>query len=573
MGPITAAVVVICALPAGAGAAVRTVRYRGAVVTVPASWPVIRLAAQPHRCVRFDVAAVYLGPPSHEQRCAAAAVAGRSRAVLVEPRGSGAVVLRRAADTIARAGRGAQRHTQRASAAQASFAGLGFDACSAPSAGAMNAWAGSPFRAVGVYIGGTNMACSQPNLTAPWVRAQTAAGWHLILTYVGLQAPGNSCGCAAIDPSQAGAQGRAAATDAVSRASSLGVGPGNPIYFDMEAYSRTSAVSSAVLSFLAAWTNRLHADGYQSGVYSSSGSGISDLAARYGTSYPEPDDIWFAEWNGSQSTDSAYIPTSVWAGHHRLHQYAGDHNDTYGGVTLNIDSDSVDGDTATAGQSNGVIPDGTFIQQSATGQFFRIAGGAPLYVSDWSGFGGPQPSTQVGPQQFAALDAVPVDGTFVEATTGALYRVAGGYPFAIADPSLFPSAAPVQIDPWNLANLGNPLAHLNSTPADGTVVQGLPSGSYWSFGHGRRLRVARTPAIQVPDAALAQFPLGPCLVPKLTRLTLPAARAALGQTNCRLGRVVRHRRPRRGHPLHVLRQFPGPRAGRPAQTPVAVTLG
>lgn len=569
-GPVAVAVAMACATPAAAAA--RVVHYRGLAVSVPGHWPVIRLGADPRQCVRFDRAAVYLGRPSPDQRCAAAAVAGRPRAILVEPRGRGAVVIRRAAQTVAVGASPARPHI-RGRAAQSSFSGLGFDACSAPSANAMSAWASSPFRAVGVYIGGANMACSQPNLTAPWVQAETAAGWHLILTYVGLQAPGNSCGCAAINSGQAAAQGRAAATDAVSLASSLGIGPGNPIYFDMEAYPRTSAVSSVVLSFLAAWTNRLHADGYQSGVYSSSGSGISDLASRYGTSYPEPDDIWFAEWNGSQSTDSAYIPTSVWAGHHRLHQYEGDHNDTYGGVTLNIDSDAVDGDTATAGQSNGVIPDGTFIQQSATGQFFRIAGGAPLYVSDWSGFGGPQPYTQVGPQQFAALDAVPVDGTFLETTTGALSRVAGGYPFAIADPSLFPSAAPVQIDPWDLANLGNPLAHLSSTPADGTVVQGLPSGSYWSFSHGRRRRVARVPAIQVPDAALAQFPLGPCLVPRLIRLTLPAVRAALGQTDCRLGRVVRRRRPRRGHPLHVRRQFPGPRASRPAQTRVAVTLG
>ena len=33
----------------------------------------------------------------------------------------------------------------------------------------MSAWAGSPYRAIGVYIGGLNRGCSQPNLTASWV--------------------------------------------------------------------------------------------------------------------------------------------------------------------------------------------------------------------------------------------------------------------------------------------------------------------------------------------------------------------------------------------------------------------
>ena len=76
----------------------------------------------------------------------------------------------------------------------------------------MSAWSSSPYRAVGVYIGGANMACSQANLTSGWVSTETAAGWHLIPTYVGLQAPVDDCGCASIDPGQATAQGRAAAT-------------------------------------------------------------------------------------------------------------------------------------------------------------------------------------------------------------------------------------------------------------------------------------------------------------------------------------------------------------------------
>ncbi len=229
------------------------------------------------------------------------------------------------------------------------FTGVGFDPCATPSSSAMSAWGASPYRAVGVYVGGANMACSQPNLTASWVSAETAAGWHLIPTYVGLQAPSNSCGCAAISSGAASSEGVAAADDAASRSSAVGIAPGSPIYFDMENYSRGSGNSAAVLAFLSAWTTQLHALGYLSGVYSSSSSGMTDLAGQWGTGYTEPDDIWIANWNGSQTTSDGSVPSSEWSNHQRLHQYQGGHNETYGGVTINIDNDYLDGATVGIG--------------------------------------------------------------------------------------------------------------------------------------------------------------------------------------------------------------------------------
>jgi len=233
------------------------------------------------------------------------------------------------------------------------YTGLGFDTCSAPSASQLAAWGSSPYRAVGIYIGGANLACSQPSLTGAWVAGEEAAGWHLIPIYAGLQAPGSSCGCAAIDPSQAMAEGATAATDAVNHARSLGIGTGNPIYFDMEAYTPGASTTSTVLAFLSGWTAQLHGDGYESGVYSSPASGISDLVAQYGTSYEEPDEIWFADWNGEQTTSAAYIPSGDWSNHQRLHQLSGGVNASYGGVTLNIDGDDLDGATAGSGEAAG----------------------------------------------------------------------------------------------------------------------------------------------------------------------------------------------------------------------------
>jgi hypothetical protein len=320
----------LAANPAAAQA--KTIRYAGKTVRAPGAWPVYRLDRHPRMCVRLDRRAVYLGRPSPGQSCPAGAV-GRRRAILVEPR-------RAARPQILS---GAPRTALRSSGG-AVFTGLGFDACSAPSSRAMSAWKGSPYRAVGVYIGGVNRACSQPNLTPQWVAAQTGAGWHLIPTYVGLQAPTSSCSsCAKLSASQATAQGAAAALDAVERAAAVAMGQGSPIYFDMESYSRTSSASAATLAFLQAWTKKLHALGYLSGVYSSSASGIADLAGQVGSGYELPDDLWIANWNGQQSTADPVVPAGAWTPHQRIHQYRGGHDETYGGVTINIDNDYVDG--------------------------------------------------------------------------------------------------------------------------------------------------------------------------------------------------------------------------------------
>jgi hypothetical protein len=322
-------------LPASSLAAVgkRTLHFDGRNVSVPRSWPVLRLAQHPRMCVRLDRRAVYLGAPSPQQDCPADAM-GRRRAILVEPR-SGASV-----SALPRASAG------RASRSGTVFTGLGFDACTAPSARSMNAWKESPYRAVGVYIGGLNRGCSQPNLTPEWVAAQTAAGWHLIPTYVGLQAPTSACSsCAKLSASQATAQGVAAAVNAVEEASAVAMGPGSPIYFDMESYSRTSSATAATLAFLEAWTKKLHELGYVSGVYSSSASGIADLGDQVGSGYELPDQLWIANWNGAQSTSDAAVPSNAWTQHQRIHQYRGGHNESYGGVTINIDNDYVDGST------------------------------------------------------------------------------------------------------------------------------------------------------------------------------------------------------------------------------------
>ncbi|MEA2145423.1 MAG: hypothetical protein QOG59_1010, partial [Solirubrobacteraceae bacterium] len=232
------------------------------------------------------------------------------------PVGRAAVAPTRAVGAAA-AGASPARATRKTSAAPTAtpFTGLGVDACSAPSSTQMTDWGSSPYRAIGIYLGGANMACSQSNLSSAWTSSEVSAGWHLVPTYVGLQAPDNSCGCAAIQQNQAAAEGQAAAQDAMAQATLLGIGPGNPIYDDMEAYPRGGRDTRMVLNFLAAWTQTLHAGGYLSGVYSSALSGIADLSAAYGTTYQEPDDLWVANWNGLQGTSDGVLPAGNWANH------------------------------------------------------------------------------------------------------------------------------------------------------------------------------------------------------------------------------------------------------------------
>jgi glycoside hydrolase-like protein len=221
----------------------------------------------------------------------------------------------------------------------------GFDTCTAPSLATMKAWR-AKYSVANIYIGGQEMACDYGNLSASWVTSVEAMGWSLMPTFVGLQAPCNNYS-AEINPSQAAAQGRAAATLAISDAKQFGLGTGSPIYFDMEGYDHTNAgCKTAVLTFLDAWTRQLDAGDYLSGVYSSADSAAIDLQSNTtiaGHALAEPQDMWFALWdNALNLTGSPYLTGAVWPETQRSKQYQGGHIVSVGGYSLDIDSDLVD---------------------------------------------------------------------------------------------------------------------------------------------------------------------------------------------------------------------------------------
>lgn len=223
--------------------------------------------------------------------------------------------------------------------------GLGLDTCTVPSISTVNSWLASPYRVIATYLGGMNWACDYGNFSASWVHRAAAEGWRFAPLWVGRQAPCSTIAdVTAIIPSRAVPEGEAEARSAVHAAQRFGYGRGTPIYFDMEGYHPSRGCSSAVMNFLGGWTRALHAAGYVSGVYSSSASGIRDLASAYKSrGYPRPDDIWTAFWNGEPVLTDPNVPNNYWANHQRLHQYSGPHDEKWGGATLNIDTDAVDG--------------------------------------------------------------------------------------------------------------------------------------------------------------------------------------------------------------------------------------
>lgn len=229
--------------------------------------------------------------------------------------------------------------------------GEAFDTCTAPPLATIRAWAASPYRAYGVYISGVTRSCAQPALTRDYVAAVTALGWRLIPIHKGLQPPcGGKPTDAKISPADAVNQGIAAANESVTAAKALGMIPGSALYNDIENYTATDTTCrTTVLKYLSGWTKRLHQLGYLSGVYANLSSGGPHLAAAYtSTSYARPDALWIARWDQSSAlTGWSGISNSLWSVHQRAKQYRGDHTETYGGVTLNIDNDRFDAPVAT----------------------------------------------------------------------------------------------------------------------------------------------------------------------------------------------------------------------------------
>lgn len=237
------------------------------------------------------------------------------------------------------------------------FTGYGFDQCLTPTQRKMDRWLeSSPFLAVGIYISGKSRACrNQPHLTPTWVRTQLAKGWRLLPITLGPQADcldrfpryGDD---PTINPTpgkkgkygRARKQGTAEAGTAVAEATRLGIVPGSTLWYDLEGFDvKNTTCRESALWFLTGWTREIRRLGYVSGVYSSVGSGIKmldDARVKRPGVFTLPDRIWLARWDGVANTSSSYIREDGWRPGGRVKQYRGGHNERWGGVKINIDS-------------------------------------------------------------------------------------------------------------------------------------------------------------------------------------------------------------------------------------------
>lgn len=226
----------------------------------------------------------------------------------------------------------------------------GFDKCNIPSVGQMATWwSNSPYYSVNLYVGGISRSCSNSGLDPFWIQAVSKQGWSFIPTWVGPQAP-----CSGFkyriseNPDVAYLEGRNEAELAALAVDRLGLARGRVIYYDLEGYSPGSLeCREAAKAFVKGWVERLHEMGTRAGVY---GSPCTSYMNDWNLVVPAPDVVWIASWYtrdydpDANVWDVPCLSTSLWADHQRIRQYAGDHQENWGGVTFTIDSNALDGE-------------------------------------------------------------------------------------------------------------------------------------------------------------------------------------------------------------------------------------
>jgi hypothetical protein len=144
--------------------------------------------------------------------------------------------------------------------------------------------------------------------------------------------------------------------------------------------------------------------------------------------------------------------------------------------------------------------DGTAVYAVNAGvsALYVFAGGAPLHVANWTQACADRPATFV---DTAALDNAgiggiwnhvryrPADGTFIrDGQSDDAYRVVGGAPIYVSSWSVFGGAPPPAVDVDGsaiaAAGSGGPYNHLLFYPADGTLVTGARGGARYTVTGG-----------------------------------------------------------------------------------------
>jgi photosystem II stability/assembly factor-like uncharacterized protein len=234
-----------------------------------------------------------------------------------------------------------------------------FDRCHLPTISQMQTWwNSSPYRITNVYIGGDLLyhECTVPD--ADWIETVRDQGWGMIPTWVGPQAPCSDYRLRmSSDPAIAFQQGQAEADAASLAAWQIGLSgygmSGTIIYYDVEGYSiANQACRDAVKSFISGWTERMHYWGNRAGAY---GGGCTSYVRDWAEATYPPENLWVADWYSMVPPDVppkdpmdvplfglTCLSDNLWPNHQRIRQYRAGHNETWGHVTFNIDSNLAD---------------------------------------------------------------------------------------------------------------------------------------------------------------------------------------------------------------------------------------
>lgn len=119
--------------------------------------------------------------------------------------------------------------------------------------------------------------------------------------------------------------------------------------------------------------------------------------------------------------------------------------------------------------------DGSFVRVTDNREVYEIVGGAPVYVSNWAAVGGQRPALSVSRVQLDKLPFWPRNGTFIRGDSRQVYVMAGGAPIYVSTWSAFGGqqrTTLVDQDSINRAGQAGRSAHLRRFPRDGTLIRG-----------------------------------------------------------------------------------------------------
>lgn len=158
---------------------------------------------------------------------------------------------------------------------------------------------------------------------------------------------------------------------------------------------------------------------------------------------------------------------------------------------------------AQADQLNWYPVDGTYLRSAATSRVYTVAGGSALYVSSWSAVGGTHPTVTVDSRAlgnagstsaYRHLNAMPADGTYLRGySTGDVYRIAGGAPVWVSGwAQVGGQQCAITVDVRAMDDAGSvPWSNLRLRPRDGTFIR--------AYSTAQVFRVAGGGSIYVPS--------------------------------------------------------------------------